>query len=117
MTGELLLDHIFRDVYKLADRLRSVPARVVELATNLRIALGARDFQSEPCPMMAVQEDSGAVIVEWTLGRRKRIGFSIETDPKDDGWFLVDLDRQDDCQCGSLKTVDLKALLDKFLAE
>jgi len=109
---------ILENVDRLSKRLSSVPERLSKLLDALQVSLmSCKKLPTEACPMMASQDDFGAVIIEWSLGKRRRIGFSIEQDPKDDGWFLIDLDKPKSCQCGYLKNLNLTLMLDKFLEE
>jgi hypothetical protein len=73
-----------KDTYlaKEADKLLAVIQEMIMLLQR-----HGNDLSYLP-PFRAFSVDDGSLLIEWTF-TAFRVGFSIEIDPKDSGWYLV----------------------------
>lgn len=83
----------------VVDQAKSLLGRLRRLATRM-------DLSELPPLRLSIDED-GAALVEWTLADR-RLGFSLETDPVESGWyFATSPDHGSQMASGDLAYVDL----------
>lgn len=62
-------------------------------------------------PHLSVSEtEAGAALLEWTLPSR-RLGFTLEPDKAESGWYFATTDPQPEAKFGFMATADLSALL------
>jgi hypothetical protein len=98
VNGEYLLlpldSDILRPAWELTYRLenKDIAQRARRLLSAIQELMSAfRQFQFDlgHIPQLhAFRADDGSVLLEWVFGDY-RIGFNIEPDPQDSGWFLV----------------------------
>ncbi len=87
-------------------------ARANELLNEIGVAL--RGVQGASGRMQALVTDDGAILLEW-FAPHKRIGFSIEPDPAESGWFLVsDSTLGDVVMSGAMSHPGVSSVIDMF---
>lgn len=84
------------------------------LCDGLRRELAKRELPVLP-PLIAVEEETGACVIEWSIDGQ-RIGFGLELEESQSGWFLVSSRESGRASAyGNMGTEDLKSLLDRLL--
>jgi hypothetical protein len=78
------------------------------------VAIGGDWTADIPSPA-AVVADDGALLLEWTKGRR-RMGINIEKQPAESDWYFVSLEPERlSSASGTMADLDLPALLRRLL--
>jgi hypothetical protein len=92
----------------------TIQVRAIEMLDRLSVAIRGDWTADIPSPA-AVVADDGALLLEWTKGRR-RMGINIEKQPTESGWYFVSLepDRLSSAS-GTMADLDLPALLRRLL--
>lgn len=67
---------------------RSVREQAESLLRELRPILLRAARDSDLPPLRATETEDGTALIEWVFADR-RLGFSLEKDPKDSGWYFV----------------------------
>ena len=67
---------------------RSVREQAQSLVRELRPVLLRAARDSDLPPLRATQTEDGGALIEWIFADR-RLGFSLEEDPKESGWYFV----------------------------
>jgi hypothetical protein len=57
--------------------------------------------------------DNGSILFEW-VSRSCRLGFSVDADPDESGWFLVTRELQEQ---GTMEELDLERVIEFFLQQ
>lgn len=96
-------------------RSESVGTQAVDCILRLRDELRARDVSTMPDVVLSEEDDDSAWI-GWHLPDR-RFAITLEPDSSQSGWHRVALPSAGDVyECGTTAELNLKALLDWFLA-
>jgi hypothetical protein len=82
VARELTLRIDNKDIARRARKLLSSIQEIISIFQKVRL-----DLSYIP-PLRAFEADDGSVLFEWSF-RDYRIGFSIEPDPQESGWYLI----------------------------
>ncbi len=90
---------------------------LVSIIMNLVLELNMSDFDTSNLPpLTATNLDDGSFLIEW-LFLSYRVGFVIESDPKEAMWYLISKSESSDSnQWGSLAISDKKELLTRLVS-
>lgn len=84
------------------------------LVRELAVELNRHALENLP-PLVPVIDESKACVIEWSV-RGKRLGFAIEVNAEDSGWFFIGSRKSGRASMsGHLSLIDLPQILDKFL--
>jgi hypothetical protein len=92
--------------------IRMIRYSIVEQANSLIYTLKdvPKEDMSRMPPLKLTFLDDGSVLLEWIFDGR-RLGFTIEEEPAESGWYYVSSERYGDfCESGSLKDVKSRVL-------
>ncbi|MCP3959109.1 MAG: hypothetical protein GY719_14760 [bacterium] len=102
------------DLLGAADRSGAAVARRV--LGKFAAAADAFDVANAP-DLHLVEEDDGAILIEWAFADR-RLGFSIEQQPEDSGWyFVLSNDSSERYEAGRLDQLKMRRLVKIMLTE